>query len=121
VNGLITKGLYYPSIRRSGDISEGALSTGESILNLPPIEVNEKESDSTYAGHLFTIIDLKVHELIGRSFAVSAEATKVNKDSLVGVIARSAGAWENDKQVCSCSGKTIWQERTDAHQHGLKI
>lgn len=120
IDGLLKKGLYYPSIRRSGDISQGALSTGESILDLPAINVSEKEG-ITYSGQLFTLIDLKIHDLIGRSFAISNEEKAVNKDSLVGVIARSAGAWENDKQVCSCSGKTIWQERTDAHQHGLKI
>lgn len=121
VNGLLKKGLYFPSIRRSGDISNGALSTGEAILNLPPINVEQQESNNTYSGQLFTLIDLKIYDLIGRSFAISSEDKKVNKDSLVGVIARSAGAWENDKQVCSCSGKTIWQERTDANNHGITI
>ncbi|KAK2072327.1 hypothetical protein P8C59_006686 [Phyllachora maydis] len=31
----------------------------------------------------------------------------------VGVIARSAGMWDNDKTVCSCTGKTLWEERKD--------
>ncbi|KAJ2846786.1 copper chaperone [Coemansia brasiliensis] len=29
---------------------------------------------------------------------------------LAGVIARSAGLFENDKQVCACSGNTLWTE-----------
>ncbi|GHJ87113.1 hypothetical protein NliqN6_3515 [Naganishia liquefaciens] len=29
---------------------------------------------------------------------------------LAGVIARSAGAWGNEKTVCACSGKTMWEE-----------
>ncbi|CAJ0826137.1 20122_t:CDS:2 [Entrophospora sp. SA101] len=29
---------------------------------------------------------------------------------IAGIIARSAGAFENTKKVCSCSGKTLWEE-----------
>jgi len=29
---------------------------------------------------------------------------------LAGVIARSAGAWGNEKTVCACSGQTMWEE-----------
>ena len=29
---------------------------------------------------------------------------------IAGIIARSAGAFENMKKVCSCSGKTLWEE-----------
>jgi copper chaperone for superoxide dismutase/copper chaperone len=27
-----------------------------------------------------------------------------------GVVARSAGTWGNDKTVCACSGRTMWEE-----------
>lgn len=41
-------------------------------------------------------------------------------DSLVvGVIARSAGVWENEKVVCGCSGKTVWEERGEAVKRGI--
>lgn len=40
-------------------------------------------------------------------------------DTLVGVVARSAGVWENDKTVCSCSGKTVWEEREEQKGKGM--
>ena len=40
-------------------------------------------------------------------------------DTLVGVIARSAGVWDNDKTVCSCSGKSVWQERAELLGKGM--
>ncbi|KAJ2712283.1 copper chaperone [Coemansia spiralis] len=47
----------------------------------------------------------KVWEVIGRSIVVAAQPT-----ALAGVIARSAGLFENDKRVCACSGNTLWEE-----------
>ena len=43
-----------------------------------------------------------------------AQAMRLGPGILAGVIARSAGAWTNDKTVCSCSGKTQWQEAAAA-------
>lgn len=137
VNGL-PKGTYYPSIRATGNLSEGALSTGKLFYPLDPIYVNEPSNASTtinslgasttedspkqlYAGQSFLYAKLTPNEIIGRSIILSRLQDEVTKDSLVGVIARSAGAWENDKQVCSCSGKTVWQERTDAKAHGVAV
>jgi len=34
-----------------------------------------------------------------------------------GIIARSAGIFENTKRLCTCSGATIWQERQEAKEH----
>ncbi|KAH3667078.1 hypothetical protein WICMUC_005425 [Wickerhamomyces mucosus] len=119
LNGL-PKGIYYPSFRASGDISAGAKSTGSSIHDFNPITVDTESSDKLYSGQTFQQINFNISELIGRSFIVSKD-NKLADDSLAGVIARSAGAWENDKQVCSCSGKTVWQERNDAHHRGLHI
>ncbi|KAI5969957.1 hypothetical protein CANMA_000997 [Candida margitis] len=137
VNGL-PKGVYYPSIRSSGNLSEGALSTGKSFYTLDPVNVNQPSNASTtinslgagtsedsseelYAGQSFLYAKLAPNEIIGRSIILSKLQNEVTKDSLVGVIARSAGAWENDKQICSCSGKTIWQERTDAKAQGVAV
>ena len=41
-------------------------------------------------------------------------AMKLGPGILAGVIARSAGAWTNDKTVCTCSGKTQWEEAKEA-------
>ncbi|MCP8716402.1 MAG: cation transporter [Asgard group archaeon] len=135
VNGL-PKGTYYPSIRKSGNLSEGALSTGDSFYDLQPIEVNDAANLETtinsigakvvddkdlYSGQAVLHAKLGVNELIGRSIILSKLKDQVSPDSICGVIARSAGAWENDKQVCSCSGKTVWEERTDAKSKGIAV
>jgi copper chaperone for superoxide dismutase len=61
--------------------------------------------------------------MIGRSIVVAkqqdAAFSKNDPDTLVGVVARSAGAWENDKTVCSCSGKTVWEEREEQTKKGM--
>ncbi|QPG77389.1 hypothetical protein FOA43_004802 [Brettanomyces nanus] len=131
----VEKGTYYPSIRSSGNLSEGALSCGELIKQLPSITADEAEKTDcgscsckegtceknsiTYKSHEFVKVPLNISDLIGRSLVISKEPKKVFIDSLCGVIARSAGAWENDKYVCSCTGKTVWQERVDATKRGI--
>jgi copper chaperone for superoxide dismutase len=136
VNGL-PKGIYYPSIRASGDLSRGALSTGSLFYQLSPVHVDTPADDSTtigsrgalkvvghqplFAGQSFLHANLNINDLIGRSIILSKFKDSVAPDSLCGVIARSAGAWENDKQVCSCSGKTVWEERIDAKIHGHRV
>lgn len=118
----LEKGTYYPSFRTSGDISQGAESTGASIFDFQPVTVASPLNDGSnlFSGQSFQSAPLKVVDLIGRGFVIN-KGNKIHKDSLAGVVARSAGVWENDKQVCSCSGKTIWQERSDAHNHGLQV
>lgn len=133
VNGL-EKGTYYPLIRVLGNLSEGAFSTGSVFHAFAPIEVDQlsdlstkvnslgaftSTSGSTFAGQSFLHANLKVNELIGRSMILSNSKDEVSSDALCGVIARSAGAWENNKAVCSCTGKTVWQEREDAISRGV--
>ena len=60
--------------------------------------------------------------MVGRSIVVSRKTEgfeKEDQDTLVGVVARSAGVWDNDKTVCSCSGKTVWEERKDQQAKGM--
>jgi copper chaperone for superoxide dismutase len=68
---------------------------------------------------------IQIWEMIGRGMVVSKQHEgegkfeKNDEDTLVGVIARSAGVWDNDKTVCSCSGKTLWEERKDEVNKGM--
>ncbi|KAJ3127538.1 clathrin associated protein complex large subunit [Nowakowskiella sp. JEL0407] len=100
------------NVHEFGDISNGAESTGSAILNLGTIESNSSHShrDVEYVG----IVKGKVWEVIGRSIVVApiAGSDDNGKDLYVccGVVARSAGMFENTKKVCSCSGKTLWEE-----------
>jgi copper chaperone for superoxide dismutase len=139
IRGL-SPGVYQASIRETGDISQGAVST-KGIWNSPS-PGSEKEQGSgtkTKRGVMGTIqvgkdgvgavfIDkpFQIWEMIGRGFVVSkvqqgeAERIETNdEDTLVGVIARSAGVWDNDKTVCSCSGKTLWEERKEEVSKGM--
>lgn len=134
VNGL-SKGTYFPLIRTSGNLSKGAFSTGSIFHAFAPIEVIEPssrlstinsigafetDSQSLFSGQSFLLANLDVKNLIGRSMVLSKLENGISDDSLCGVIARSAGVWENDKTVCSCSGKTMWQEREDAIKRGIQ-
>ncbi|KAH6684220.1 superoxide dismutase [Halenospora varia] len=130
IRGL-SPGSYWASIRETGDISQGAVSTRG-------IWADSKENTIKPRGFLGTVqvgkdgigsvfIDkpIQIWEMIGRGMVVSKQHDgkgkfeKNDDDTLVGVIARSAGVWDNDKTVCSCSGKTLWEERKDEVKKGM--
>lgn len=131
INGL-SPGRYWATVRETGDISEGAASTGsvwealkEKVLGrqeprgvFGTVDVNEKGK-----GNVFLDQPVAVWELIGRSMVVAKNKEgpfkKEDPDTLVGVIARSAGVWDNDKMVCTCSGKNVWQEREEQVSKGM--
>ncbi|RPA97854.1 Cu,Zn superoxide dismutase-like protein [Choiromyces venosus 120613-1] len=125
---------YYATIRTAGDISRGAASTGDvwgrqesekgEAVDVPP-RGNFGSIGVGKSGTASVLLDkpIQVWEIIGRSFVVSKERDGCFKpddpDTVVGVIARSAGVWENEKTVCSCSGKTIWDERKENIGRGM--
>ena len=140
IRGL-SPGTYHASIRESGDIRNGPESVGtiwewglwqrEKPQKKPirgvlgTIEVSKGGS-----GSVFLDKPIQIWEMIGRSMVVSRKNSveggsgqngfdKQDPDTLVGVIARSAGVWDNDKTVCSCSGKTVWQERKEQSDRGM--
>jgi len=111
-------------VRENGDISRGAASTGGICAEKgePWGRFGGFEVDETGSGSVFLTRPVKIWELIGRSFVVSKKESGFatnDPDTLCGVIARSAGVWENEKTVCACSGKTIWEERTEQVGKGM--
>ncbi|RAH86582.1 superoxide dismutase copper chaperone Lys7 [Aspergillus japonicus CBS 114.51] len=136
INGL-APGKYVATVREAGDISQGAASTGgiweavkAKVLGSPEpakeprgvfgsVEVDEKGR-----GNVFLDRPVAIWEMIGRSMVVSKNAEgpfdREDSNTLVGVIARSAGVWDNDKMVCSCSGKNVWQERQEQVSQGMR-
>lgn len=130
IRGL-APGKYWATVRQTGDVSQGAVSTGG-------IWTDEKEGALKPRG-IFGTVDVNKHgigsvffdkpiqiwEMIGRSMVISRQHEgegkfeKNDPDTVVGVIARSAGVWDNDKTVCSCTGKTLWEERKDEVQKGM--
>ena len=131
IRGL-SPGSYWATIRETGDISDGAVSTrgiwtdpkdGGALKPRGFLGTVQVGKDGM--GSVFIDKPIKIWEMIGRGMVVSkqhegeSKYEKNDNDTLVGVIARSAGVWENDKTVCSCSGKTLWEERKDEVKKGM--
>ncbi|KAJ5105536.1 superoxide dismutase copper chaperone Lys7 [Penicillium alfredii] len=139
INGL-SPGQYTATVREAGDISQGAASTGGIWDSLkakvfggdaiaPPTGKTPRgifgsvDVDEKGMGNVFLDRPVAIWELIGRSMVVSKSTEgpfrREDENTLVGVIARSAGVWDNDKMVCSCSGKNVWQERQEQVGQGM--
>ncbi|KAK8171011.1 superoxide dismutase copper chaperone-like protein [Phyllosticta citrichinensis] len=130
----ISPGTYYATVRERGDISEGPESTGpiweavKAKSEGKPVTAargvfETVEVSQGGAGTIFLDKPIQIWEMIGRSIVVAKQQDgkldKNDPDTLVGVIARSAGVWDNDKTVCSCSGKTVWEERKEQVDRGM--
>ena len=131
IRGL-SPGTYEATIRETGDISQGAASTGgiwEALkasigLSSPPRGYLGSVNVGTDGkGSSFMDRPIAIWEMIGRSMVVSKSKEgpfeREDTDTVVGVIARSAGVWDNEKTVCSCSGKNVWQERKEQVGRGM--
>ncbi|KIV83194.1 hypothetical protein PV11_05244 [Exophiala sideris] len=127
----VSPGTYHATVRERGDISRGAVSTGgiwdaiKSLggFNQPRGVFGKVEVGKDGRGSAFLDRPVSIWEIIGRSMVVSKQQVGAfqheDADTLVGVIARSAGVWDNDKTVCSCSGKTVWEERKEQVGRGM--
>ncbi|KAH8432195.1 copper chaperone [Aspergillus melleus] len=137
INGL-APGQYWATVRQAGDISQGATSTGgiwealkSTVLGAETTTATKEprgifgrvDVDDKGRGNVFLDRPVAIWEMIGRSMVVSKTKEGPfrmdDADTLVGVIARSAGVWDNDKMVCSCSGKNVWQERQEQVAQGM--
>ncbi|DAA79004.1 TPA_exp: Uncharacterized protein A8136_2789 [Trichophyton benhamiae CBS 112371] len=139
INGL-SPGRYWATIRETGDVSRGPESTGgvwEAIKELkekqqqgssgsgsdPRGVVGSVDVDENGKGNVFLDRPIAVWEMIGRSMVVSRQREGPfsidDEDTIVGVVARSAGVWDNEKMVCSCSGKNVWEEREEQRSRGI--
>lgn len=124
-------GDYWATIRETGDISQGAASTGGIWIDPQEGELKPRgvfgmvHVGQDGIGSVFLDKPIHIWEMIGRAMVVSKQRQgegkfeKNDENTLVGVIARSAGAWDNNKTVCSCSGKTLWEERRDEVKKGM--
>ncbi|KAK9765683.1 copper chaperone [Basidiobolus ranarum] len=126
-------------IHEYGDVSEGPKSTGD---HFNPTNETHGDHEKGHVGDLGNItVDengwgdmiiestrVKVWDIIGRSVVISNGKDDFGKGTnqqsaidgnsglglICGIIARSAGLFENDKKVCACSGKTLWEEARTA-------
>ncbi|XP_008546076.1 copper chaperone for superoxide dismutase [Microplitis demolitor] len=129
-------------IHECGDISNGCESVGQhfnpyncshggledDISNRHMGDLGNITADTAgRALFRFQNNDLKVTDIIGRSLVVTENADDLgrgqNSNSKIdgnsglkiacGIIARSCGIFENTKKICSCDGKTLWDERDE--------
>jgi len=124
-------GNYWATVRETGDISRGAVSIGGIWTDAKEGALKPRGVFGTVhvgkdgMGSVFLDKPIQIWEMIGRGMVVSKQHEGERKfeendeNTLVGVIARSAGVWDNDKTVCSCSGKTLWEERKDEVKKGM--
>ncbi|KAL5605316.1 hypothetical protein FOVSG1_005463 [Fusarium oxysporum f. sp. vasinfectum] len=123
----VSPGTYKASIRAYGDLKNGATSTGPVWIgddkkprgDLGTIKVGEDGRGAAFIDHGFQIWEVIGHAMVLTRQEEKDEPLKNDKDTVVGIIARSAGMWDNDKTVCSCTGKTLWEERKDEVQKGM--
>ncbi|CVL04577.1 probable LYS7-copper chaperone for superoxide dismutase Sod1p [Fusarium mangiferae] len=123
----VSPGTYKASIRAYGDLKNGATSTGPVWTgedkkprgDLGTIEVGKDGRGAAFIDHGFQIWEVIGHAMVLTRQEEKDEPLKNDKDTVVGIIARSAGMWDNDKTVCSCTGKTLWEERKDEVQKGM--
>ena len=134
----VETGTYHATVRATGDISRGAASTG-SIWDgwksawrpndvRPKGDLGQLEVGRDGKGSVLVAREVGVSEIIGRAMVVSKQKPGAGTRTfgehdeatvVVGVIARSAGVWDNDKTVCSCSGKSVWEEREEQVGKGM--
>lgn len=83
---------------------------GNPIVDIDMIETSGNDVTLSKA-----IGNCSVAEMIGRSIALTRLSRESNDKTVIsaGVVARAATVQQNKKQVCSCSGKTLWEERVD--------
>lgn len=139
IDGL-EPGLHGIHIHECGDISNGCESLGahynprQTRHGSPDSEIDKRHAgdlgniEADLSGRAkFRFVDrvVGVSEIIGRSIVVTENADDFgcgnNESSLIdgnagtrlacGIIARSAGIFQNFKKLCACDGVTIWDER----------
>ena len=123
----VAPGTYRATIREYGDLKDGAKSTGPVWSGgkavgkgaLGTVQVTKDGRGAAFLDHDFQIWEIIGHAMVLTRQDESAGSLENDDDTVVGVIARSAGVWDNDKTVCSCTGKTLWEERKDEVQKGM--
>ncbi|XP_058838463.1 copper chaperone for superoxide dismutase [Topomyia yanbarensis] len=104
IDGLEESKPYRLNVHECGDISDGCDSVG-SVYNSSNINSDENGRATVR----FVNKRLAVWDIIGRSVVI-AESDE-DRRLTCGIIARSAGIFENYKKICACDGVTIWDER----------
>uniref|UniRef100_A0A182NJL8 superoxide dismutase n=1 Tax=Anopheles dirus TaxID=7168 RepID=A0A182NJL8_9DIPT len=107
IDGLTRNGNFQLNVHECGDISGGCSTVGDVC------DSSEIRSDENGRATVRFVNDrLVVSDLIGRSVVIAeANGDQPERRLSCGIIARSAGIFQNYKKICACDGVTIWDER----------
>ncbi|KAL2313055.1 Superoxide dismutase 1 copper chaperone [Schizosaccharomyces pombe] len=97
---------YTGLVTISGDISRGLKSAGDSLVTLFNANSNEQGKivlDKEVSGSL--------PNWIGHCFVL--KCVDDSDSATMGIISRSAGLGQNTKQICACTGKSLWTEHAE--------
>uniref|UniRef100_A0A182PF38 superoxide dismutase n=1 Tax=Anopheles epiroticus TaxID=199890 RepID=A0A182PF38_9DIPT len=106
IDGLSSNGIFQLNVHECGDISAGCSSVGD-VYDSSPIS----SDGSGRATIRYVNVRLDVSDLIGRSVVIAQSDGGQERRLSCGIIARSAGIFQNYKKICACDGVTIWDER----------
>ena len=107
------------AVHTLGDLREGWKSTGPRYHQKPECgeesdrdgDVGVVECDESGSGQLLVEHSrMKVWDIIGRSVVLHEGGKPDGLGSGWGIVARSAGLFENNKKVCACTGRTLWEQ-----------
>ena len=122
----VSPGVYRATIRQHGDLKNGAESTGAVWSDagqdrglLGTVQVGHDGRGTAFVDHPFQIWEVIGHAMVLTKQEDDAVRLTNDQNTVVGVIARSAGVWDNDKTICSCTGKTLWEERKEQVGKGM--
>ncbi|KAK9769369.1 putative Superoxide dismutase 1 copper chaperone [Seiridium cardinale] len=125
----VDPGRYQASIREYGNLKDGAVSAGPVWASengsTPPrgllgsVDIGKNGRGSMFVDHPFQVWEIIGHAMVVHKEEDANRPLRNDENTVVGVIARSAGMWDNDKTVCSCTGKTLWEERKDEVEKGM--
>lgn len=107
---------YSVYVSKAGNVVDPPRTTGGALLELGKLKVDGKGY-----GDMFKEVDGQLWEWIGRATVLEKleKAAKGKENVFAGVVARSAGTWGNDKTICACSGKTMWEEGREMEAKGM--
>ncbi|KAL3288911.1 hypothetical protein HHI36_003356 [Cryptolaemus montrouzieri] len=128
VDGL-KPGKYQLTVHENGDISNGCDSCGDTF-NPNDLKMGLEEKRYGELGEIRALSNgrssfrlenniVKLRDLIGRSLVISQINNNREQRYTCGIIARSAGLFQNPKTICACSGASIWDETIDPKKASL--
>lgn len=110
VDGVIDgldPGTHRINIHECGDISNGCASVGDVYKTQNSSSNNINSDGSGRATFRFLEEAIDVGDIIGRSVVITSKEQRL----ACGIVARSAGIFQNYKKICACDGLTLWDER----------